>query len=80
MDILLIHYDDYETKFNETMNGLLGFLELDLAVKEDDIPLFKSGKTYRDYYSEEQKKMISRFVRYVADRETIELISAYLID
>ena len=80
MDTLLIRYEDYNTKFNQTMNILLDFLELELAVKEEEIPLFKTGKTYRDYYSEEQKKRTSKFLQYVAEIETVELISSYLIE
>lgn len=78
LDTLVIFYDDYETKYNETMSKLLNFLELDEVMERKDFPGFKTGLTYRDYYSDEQKAAVSKFLRHFGTQETINLIDRYL--
>ena len=78
MKSLLIHYEDYEKTFRTTVNNLLDFLQLKMIVEEKDIPPFKPGKTYKHYYSKEQRAAASKFMMYWADDETMKLIDSYL--
>lgn len=79
-DVLVIKYDHYETKFNETIAQVLEFLHLPEVNKPSDVAPFKTGKSYRHYYSEEEKVAISKFLRHEADQETMDYISSYLTD
>ena len=79
-DVLLIKYDDYEKKYNETITKVLNFLHLSEVEKPSDVAPFKTGKSYRHYYSEEEKVAISKFLRHQADNETLGYISPYLTD
>lgn len=79
METLIIHFNDYETKFDQTVNQIVDFLDLDMVVNEKDIPSFQHGKSYRDYYTAEQIIAITKLIRYLAHPETLGLIKAYLI-
>lgn len=78
LNTLVIHYDDYETKYNETITKLLNFLEQD-NLGGDDV-VFARGKTYRDYYRIEQKRAVISFIEYLATPETIDLLTSYLTE
>ena len=64
---LVIHYESYTTKLNETKNALLEFLGQDEVA---DAPPFITGKTYRDYYTEEEIEAVSKMTERLALRET----------
>lgn len=74
---LIIYYEDYESSFSQTTTKLLGFLKLDKVGKDEP---FKMGKSYRDYYSNEQIVAISKLIRHLAQPATLDLISSYLVD
>jgi hypothetical protein len=74
---LIIHYEDYESSFSETTMKLLDFLNLDKVGLDEP---FKMGKSYKDYYSDEQIVAISKFIRHLAQPATLDLISSYLVD
>ena len=48
---MLLHYENYTHNFNKTKDVLLKFLEQD---RIKDPPLFVTGKTYREYFSEDE--------------------------
>ncbi len=75
---LIIHYEDYETAFSKTTTKLLNFLNLDKEGGKDEP--FKMGKSYRDYYSDEQIVAISKLIRHLAQPATLDLVSSYLVD
>ncbi len=80
MDVLNIHYTEYEAKFGQTMDSILDFLKLEKSMKDDkEIPFFHHGKSYRDYYTSDQIISISKLVRYLALNETLSLIDEYLV-
>lgn len=57
----------------------MSFLELDRASKElhfyED---FKAGKSYQDYFTDEERVAISKLIRHIAQPATLDLISHYL--
>lgn len=58
----------------------MNFLELEIAAGREQKLSFKGGKTYRDYFSKDQQKAISKLLRKVAVPQTLDLISKYLTD
>ena len=48
---LVIHYENYTHNFQKTQDMILEFLQQDGLYKA---PTFIDGKTYRDYYSQEE--------------------------
>ena len=73
---LIIRYDEYETSFQETTVKIFDFLEMQ---EENKDLLFKKGKSYRDYYTDDQMVAISKLIRHLAQPFTCELLSPYLI-
>lgn len=72
---LVIHYKDYENSFEETKEKIFDFLELDQVGINAH---FKKGKSYRDYYTDEQIHDISTFIRKFSQPATLRLLSQYL--
>jgi hypothetical protein len=70
----ILHYDQYETRFEETIRELQDFLDLkDLAEPEP----FVAGKVYGDYFTDEEKRAVAKGVKTMATRETWTHISYY---
>ena len=78
LETLLIHYDEYETDYDRTMDKLLDFLEIDDTISRDKFPEFKTGKTYRNYFTKAQQDAASKWLRNYSDAETLSLIKGYL--
>lgn len=72
---LTVHYGDYETHFNQTIDRILHFLEL--PREGDRIVNFVPGKKYSDYYTEEQKESIYKFLEEFSSRETWDQLKVY---
>lgn len=71
---LVMYYENYTTAFEETKNTLLGFLEQKQVHKP---PPFVTGKTYRDYFTEDEVKAIVVMLRKLAMEGVWNLISHY---
>ena len=69
-----IFYEDYSHKYNETVDQLLDFLQLD-AVSEP--PPFIPGKEYHDYFSEDDKYYAGQLVKHLATNATWALLKHY---
>jgi hypothetical protein len=70
-----LFYENYSTNYNETLYGLLEFLNLLPAVNE---PLsFQPGKTYMSMYSPEEIQAATRFVRAMATPACWNLLKRY---
>lgn len=78
MDTLLIHYDEYENDYDRTMDKLIDFLEFENVIDRDKFPEFKTGKTYRNYFSKADLDAASKWLRKYSDDETLSLIKDYL--
>ena len=64
---MTIHYENYTDNFNKTKDELLHFLEQD---EVNEPPLFITGKTYRDYYTEEEIVAVSKLFSKLAQQDT----------
>ena len=53
---LVIHYENYTTNFDQTMDAIVDFLQLN-AIHE--APSFIPGKTYRDYFTGEEFEAVT---------------------
>ena len=70
----ILHYEDYSTDFNATLQGLLDFLELPNAGGYAD---FVTGKSYRDYYTEEQIARMRTATMMLASPATWHAVERY---
>ena len=64
---IIIYYENYTDNFNKTKDALLNFLEQD---EVNEPPAFTSGKTYRNYFTEEEIAAVSQMFSKFANRET----------
>ena len=64
---LILHYENYTNNFDETKDMLLEFLDQD-GVNEP--PLFVTGKTYREYYSDDEIKYVESMFKALALEKT----------
>jgi hypothetical protein len=69
-----IYYEDYETNFNETVDGLMQFLELEVRNVSDP---FEVGKSYESIFADEHSEAIAKFVRTVATPDCWRHLSHY---
>ena len=53
---MIVHYENYTDNFNKTKDDLLHFLQQD---EKNDPPTFVTGKTYREYYLQEEIDAVS---------------------
>jgi hypothetical protein len=70
----IIHYEDYSTDFNGTLQGLLDFLELPNA---GGYANFVTGKSYRDYYTDEQITRMKTATMMLASPATWHAVERY---
>jgi len=75
--VLILHYENYDSRFNETTKELLEFLEQDMV---GEIPEFITGKKYRSYYTEEQVKKVKDVMEELAYVKTWGEIKHYFDD
>lgn len=75
LSTLLVYYEDYESKFNETVQKIFDFLDLSMLV--DQLPLFFKGKHYLNYFTNEEKKVAMTIIEEVADDYTWQLVKHY---
>lgn len=71
---LVIHYEDYETSFKDTHAKLLDYLDAPMI---DEAPSFDAGKSYHDFYTEEERDTVYRAFRNLASPETWRHIKQY---
>ena len=64
---MILHYENYTSNFDETKDMLLEFLDQD-GVNEP--PLFETGKTYREYYTNGEIKSVESMFRKLALNKT----------
>mmetsp|Transcript_40236 Transcript_40236/g.56658 ORF Transcript_40236/g.56658 Transcript_40236/m.56658 type:complete len:411 (+) Transcript_40236:509-1741(+) len=72
----MIRYQDYSTRHEEMMLGLLEFLELPNTGKVEP---FQKGKEYRGYFTKAERAIILRFAQEYASPQTWEYIKEYCI-
>ena len=72
---LVLHYDTYFTDFNATVDRLANFLNItERRNKPED---FVIGKTYRDYFRQEEKKAVGELARNMSSPETWSYLRQY---
>lgn len=74
LDVLYMHYHEYDQDFEKARDKVLKFLELPLVGTGVE---FHSGKVYRHYYSREDKIAIRDFIQEYASRDTWNMIKGY---
>ena len=74
LDVLYLHYHEYEANFTQARDKVLKFLELPLVAVGVD---FHPGKVYRHYYSRADKIAIREFIQEYATRDTWSMVKNY---
>jgi hypothetical protein len=70
----ILHYEDYSDSFNKTVSKLLSFLDLEQA--SEPYP-FKKGHTYKDYFSQDERKAVKEAMKASSIPETWRNIQHY---
>jgi len=71
---LIIHYENYTHNFNQTVDKLHNFLQLDM---KNPPPLFVMGKTYREYFTREERTAVKEMVEKLSTKKTWENVRHY---
>ena len=71
--LLTIHYEDYDSKYDESIDSILNFLELEKIGNLKDFKL----SDYSEYYTEEQKKQSIELMKKMASDKTLKNIKRY---
>jgi hypothetical protein len=69
-----IYYEDYENSFNETVEDLIQFLELE--VRNVSLP-FETGKSYKGIFDDRHSRSLAQFVKAIATPECWRHLSHY---
>lgn len=77
LDALVVHYDWYETQFNETVDMLLDFLQLER--KDEPVP-FQAGKTYSDYFTKREQAAVHVVLQTMALNNVWTHLKRYFTD
>jgi hypothetical protein len=75
--VLTVYYEDYSTKFNETVDDVLEFLEFEHV---GVLRPFKARSDYGGYFTEEQVQDIKALVKRVANKATWQQVKHYFDD
>jgi hypothetical protein len=73
---LIIHYEDYLTKLDQTKDALLEFLGQD-GIR--DAPPFETGKSYREYFTKDEIQAVSRMFSKLASQKTWDQTNHYFV-
>ena len=74
LDTYVLHYESYASQFNTTTQELVDFL--DLTIQDQPAP-FESGKSYGDYFTQEQRNQVQLALRTMASMESWKHIERY---
>jgi len=64
---MIIHYENYTHAFDETKDRLLEFLEQE---EIHEPPQFEAGKTYREYFTDDEVQAVSKMFYELAQEKT----------
>jgi hypothetical protein len=73
---LIIHYENYTHSFNQTKDTLLEFLGHE-GIHE--APLFETGKTYREYFTEEEVRAVANMFSQLGHSKTLAHTMHYFV-
>jgi hypothetical protein len=76
LETLVIHYDFYANRFEETTQELLNFLHLP---RRGDPEPFIPGKVYLEYFTEEERSRVALALHRMASHTTWQHISRYFL-
>mmetsp|Transcript_12161 Transcript_12161/g.28871 ORF Transcript_12161/g.28871 Transcript_12161/m.28871 type:complete len:427 (-) Transcript_12161:478-1758(-) len=77
MPVMTLFYEDYASRWDATVDNLLGFLRLKPAPGAE-AEEFIIGKHYDEFYSEEQKRAAVSLMREIASTELSVVLQRYL--
>jgi len=77
LETYILHYESYETRFDETVDELLGFLHLE---KRGDAAAFKVGKTYKEYLTDDERARLKVAMQWMASPVLWKQLSHYFED
>jgi hypothetical protein len=73
-DLHVLYYEDYTTKYNETVASLLSFLDLPSVASP---VAFDSSKSYSAFYTDDQREAVRNFVRRFSTKDAWNLLRRY---
>lgn len=77
IETMSLYYEDFATRFNETVEELFDFVELE---QTGTVLPFTHGKSYLDHFTSDEIKRVRRGVEIMATRKTWRHIRHYFDD
>eukprot|EP00553_Chaetoceros_curvisetus_P014290 CAMPEP_0204640536 /NCGR_PEP_ID=MMETSP0717-20131115/47783_1 /ASSEMBLY_ACC=CAM_ASM_000666 /TAXON_ID=230516 /ORGANISM="Chaetoceros curvisetus" /LENGTH=280 /DNA_ID=CAMNT_0051660997 /DNA_START=1 /DNA_END=843 /DNA_ORIENTATION=+ len=74
IDVMVLHYESFETRFDETTDNLLSFLGYQNSKRKYK---FESGKTYSEYFRPKERQKVKEVLQELASTETWAEIKDY---
>lgn len=74
LDVHFLRYEDYSTRYNETVQELFDYLELP---RTGNVKTFIAGKSYLDLYPVREAQAAARFVRSLASPKCWSMLHHY---
>lgn len=74
---MTLYYEDYSTRYNETLKDIFEFLGIPMI--NEPLP-FASGKTYDDFFTEQDLSTIGKLIRKLSTEKSWKLLERYFID
>ncbi len=74
LDVMILHYDSFETKYEQTSDDLLDFLGYSNGVNKLE---FVAGKTYDDHFTPKQRVKAKEALKELASEQTWNEIKGY---
>lgn len=71
---IIVFYEDYEQNFSETATKIFEFLQVP---QTKNTPSFVKGKTYSNFFTENEQKAALHLVRLIVGNETWDLLKIY---
>lgn len=75
--VLTVFYEDYAYKFNETVQEIMEFIQLDYDANR--LRPFRDLPEYKDHFTKEQRRAAQKLVEYVASPHMYPLLQRYFV-
>jgi hypothetical protein len=76
LDTILVYYEDYETRFNATVQTMVDFLHMSRQADRPPVP-FIAGKHYRDHFTAQELSEAKQLYLAMASDEMRQYMDKY---
>lgn len=69
-----LHYEDFSTRFDETVSEIMEHMG---KARIAPAPRFKTGKSYKEYFTEDELKKVKKAMKHLASENTWKIMERY---